>query len=924
MKTLLFLLLSLTLFAAPPRITSPLSMQELNKIMASDAAANDHFGRNIAISGDTVVVGASAKDDGVTNSGAVYIYERNISSGLFEQKAKLTASDAAANDYFGSSVAISGDTVLVGAAWNDDNGSDSGAAYLFEKPATGGWVTATEDARFTASDAAANDHFGISVAISGDTVVIGADWDDDNGASASGSVYLFEKPASGGWTSSTENAKFTASDAAADDYFGKHVAISGDTVVVGAEGDNNATGAAYLFEKPASGGWISTTEKAKLTASDASEDDQFGISVAISGDTVVIGASGDNSASGSAYIFEKPVSGWISDTEDAKLNASDATMHDNFGYSVAISGDSVVVGAWLNDDGGSAYLFEKPVSGWGNATENTKFRIADAELSDYFGFSVAINGGTVVVGANQDDEGGTNSGAAYLFNKVLFTNTIENKKEIIDIEANDPENDAISFSIIGGEDGARFSIDSGSGLLRFTNAADYETPLDVNHDNIYKLMLKVEDDIHESSTYHVLVRVSDLEYEGKAPKAISFEELNALRSDNATDNAYFGNSVAISGDTAVIGAEGFNGATGTAYIYERNSSTNTFMQIAQLNASDSAANNHFGISVAISGDIVVVGASGNAYNGSYTGAAYLFEKPDSGWISTTETLRFTASDGTQGDTFGTSVAICGNVVVVGGPGDDNDNGSDSGSAYLFEKPVSGWINIREIAKLTASDAASYDYFGSSVAISGDTVVVSTYYDDGNSGSAYLFEKPVSGWASVTENAKFTASDAASGDNFGGSIAISGDTIIVGASMNDSGSGSAYLYEKPVSGWRSTTENAKFTASDATTYDYFGKSVAIGRDIVVIGAPYGGGASGSAYLFEKPASGWANATEDAKLTASDGAASDYFGSSVAISGDTVVVGAHLDDDGGMSNSGASYIYKAKSSALNPALMLYLLN
>ena len=188
--------------------------------------------------------------------------------------------------------------------------------------------------------------------------------------------------------SATETAKLTASDGAADDSFGTSVAVSGDTVVVGAPLDSGASagqGSAYVFVEPG-GGWVSATETAKLTASDASVDDAFGHSVAVSGDTVVVGAwfdnVGPNANQGSAYVFVEPGGGWVSATETAKLTASDGAGNDRLGQSVAASGDTAAVGAYFDNigtsaDQGSAYVFVEPGGGWVSATETAKLTASD-------------------------------------------------------------------------------------------------------------------------------------------------------------------------------------------------------------------------------------------------------------------------------------------------------------------------------------------------------------------------------------------------------------------------------------------------------------------------------------------------------------------------------------------------------------------
>jgi hypothetical protein len=321
----------------------------------------------------------------------------------FAQSAKLTASGA--SGLVGISVAVSGDTVVVG----DDTIFLVGSAYVFVKPG-GGWSTMTETARLNPSDGGSYDAFGHSVAISGDTVVVGAWGHDVGGNEHQGAAYVFVKPG-GGWTTMTETARLTASDGEADDIFGYSVAISGDTVVAGAWNDSPtghlAHGSAYVFVKPG-GGWTTATETAKLTPSDAAASDLFGYAVAISGDTVVAGAPfddiGANTDQGSAYVFVKPGGGWATTTQTAKLTATDGAASDEFGFAVAISGDMALVGAPGNTLAtavvpGSAYVFVKPGGGWTTTTETAKLTAADGANDHHFGLSVAVDSDTFVAGA---------------------------------------------------------------------------------------------------------------------------------------------------------------------------------------------------------------------------------------------------------------------------------------------------------------------------------------------------------------------------------------------------------------------------------------------------------------------------------------------------------------------------------------------
>jgi len=372
-----------------------LSLTE-QKITALDAALGDRFGISVAVSGDTAVVGAEGDDDGGGNSGSVYVFTR--SGNTWSQQAKLTASDAAAADFFGNSVAVSGDTIIVGALRDEDAGIESGSAYVFTRSGT----TWTEQQKLTASDAAAFDFFGNSVAVSGDTIIVGAIADD------SGSAYVFTRSG----TTWTEQQKLTASDAAGGDEFGASVAVSGDTAVVGANADADAgtdSGSAYVFTRSGT----TWTEQQKLTASDAASGDFFGASVAVLGDTAVVGASGDDGLSGSAYVFTRSGTTW---TEQQKLTASDAAAGDRFGGSVAVLGDTAVVGAFNDDDAGndsgSAYVFTRSGTTW---TEQQKLTASDAAAGDRFGVSVAVFGDTTVVGASLNDDAGNDSGSAYVY-----------------------------------------------------------------------------------------------------------------------------------------------------------------------------------------------------------------------------------------------------------------------------------------------------------------------------------------------------------------------------------------------------------------------------------------------------------------------------------------------------------------------------
>jgi uncharacterized repeat protein (TIGR01451 family) len=376
-------------------------------------------------------------------------------------------------------------------------------------------------------------------------------------------------------------------------------------------------------------------------------------------------------------------------------------------------------------------------------------------------------------------------------------------------------------------------------------------------------------------------------------------------------NDSFGISVALSGDTAVVGAYGdgigANGGQGSAYVFTR--SGTVWSQQAKLSADDGAAIDLFGISVALSGDTVVVGAREDDIGANTNqGSAYVFTRSGTVW---SQQAKLSASDGAAGDMFGISVALSGDTAVVGASGDDIGANPNQGSAYVFTRSGSVWS---QQAQLSAGDGAVNDAFGSSVALSGDTAVVGAHQDDiganPNQGSAYVFTRSGTVWSPQT---KLSAGDGAAGDMFGISVALSGDTAVVGALWDDIGAnvdqGSAYVFTRSGTVWSQQTQ---LSAGDGAAGDNFGGSVALSGDTAVVGASgddIGANANqGSAYVFTRSGTVW---NQQAKLSAGDGAADDSFGDSVALSGDTAVVGALWDDSVGPTGNpdvGSIYLYR----------------
>ena len=402
---------------AGERQAGPLvSLKQLAELTPSVRGANDWFGFSIAASGNTVVVGAF--DANIEQFGTVYVYVKPSGGWAnMTQVATLTSSDSGQG--FATSVAISGNTIVVGAAntsnFGDPAAAGPGAAYVYVMP-SGGWHDMTETAKLTASDGKNGDAFGDSVAISGNTIAVGAFFaTDSSGNTFAGRSYVFVRPASGWAGDLHETGKLTASDSQLLNYMGDSVGISGDTIVVGSYGHNNFQGTAYVFVKPANG-WVNMTQTAELSSSDGAGSDDFGFSAAISGDTVVIGAPNARTSKGAAYVFVKPSNGWLSMTQTGELIANNSVQFESFGQSVAITSKLVVVGApsatiGSNFGQGGAYVFPKPASGWKNQISNLELTASDGAANDGFGLSVGIGGTTIFAGAPKN----TTPGAAYVF-----------------------------------------------------------------------------------------------------------------------------------------------------------------------------------------------------------------------------------------------------------------------------------------------------------------------------------------------------------------------------------------------------------------------------------------------------------------------------------------------------------------------------
>ena len=375
----------------------------------------------------------------------------------------------------------------------------------------------------------------------------------------------------------------------------------------------------------------------------------------------------------------------------------------------------------------------------------------------------------------------------------------------------------------------------------------------------------------------------------------------------------FGEKVAIDGDTLVVGAKfadyGGLGNCGTAYVYQRDwGTTGNWGLVRLLVASDRAASDQFGYSVSIDGDTIVIGADNDNSN---RGAAYVFERNLGGDNNWGEVKKLVASDGAATDFFGYDAKVRGDRIVVSSLWDD----SRRGAAYVFERNQGGAGNWGEVRKLTASDRDDVDEFGTSVDLYGNTIVVGAHYDDqraDNAGAVYVFERDLGGSGHWGQAKKITAIDGGSGDQFGENVSLYGDTLAVSAPYDDdraTNAGAVYLFERNQGGSGQWGLLRKVHAPDGAASDLLGVGLDLDGDRLVVGAWASdayGEKTGSAYLFHRD---WNDPNRWGlvqRFLADDATVESHFGWRVAISGDTIAVGAPRDDEF-VEDGGACYIF-----------------
>jgi hypothetical protein len=718
------------------------------------------FGTSVAVSGSTVVVGAPGEAaDGTPYLGNAYVYDLATPTA---PPITLTGSEEYGG--FGQAVAVSGNTVVVGAPYMTAlTFMDAGNAYVFDA------ATGVLTGELTSPNAQSGGQFGAPVAVSGNTVVVGADMETVDGLTDAGNAYVFDAATLSAPATTLINLSVQESG-----FFGASVAVSGNTVLVGAPGQNLVLlphlsvpqyGVALMYNLATGGPPTSLFPSASQFGAEVQAYQKFGASVAVSGNTVVVGAPGNpaNSPclSANAYVFDTTTGALTSmlvspNYPPAVATELEPSVATDFGYVIAVSGNTVVAGApgesALSNYAGDAYVFNAATSALTSTLTSP-----NAQAQGAFGTSVAVSGEWVAVGApgeTDSDTGTPLAGIVYVFGvfgascNPPFTLTSPNP----------------TANPYGGGFGSSVAL-SGNTLVVGAPAETAQgyaagTPPGYGASgNVY---------------------VFDLATGGPPTTLIS---------PNVQLAGYFGSSVAVSGNTLVVGAPDEtapgNVGVGNAYVYNLASLTSPPIT---LNPSYTEYGGNFGESVAVSGNTVVVGAPGedaeliNVGPVQDAGDVLVFNVASGG---ATQTQDLTSPHAIYGGDFGGSVALTGNTLVVGAPGEAaNGYGSpgfaNSGNAYLYENIATPFPSP---TTLTSPNVQLAGYFGSSVAVSGNTVVVGapgeTAPGNGGVGNDYVFDLTTPAAAPVTLN------------HFSGPVAVSGTTLFLGAPGNSVGG--AYNY-----------------------------------------------------------------------------------------------------------------------------------
>ncbi|MCA9254237.1 MAG: hypothetical protein KDA33_01310 [Phycisphaerales bacterium] len=779
-----------------------------------DATAQARFGADVAVSGDYAIFGAPYDSSAVSSGGAAYIFERSGSE--WRPSARLTPSEPTANQQFGARVAIDGDTAVIGARLGVPDFSYRYAIYVF-RHVNGEWL---EIARLSNSLGVNDEFTDLSVAIDGNQIAVGC----PRAANQNGAVFVFEESA-GFWV---PTAIPTPSNALGISLFGASVAWADNQLLIGApRADNGAgvrTGAVYRYSRDYGGGYLSPS---RILPEDGVANTWFGASLATDNLTLVVGACNTLYSTygyGAAYIFERTGSGW---RPLQKESASDGPPRFGFGRRVDVWNDTIAVASnSVSGTSNGAIVVYRKADDWRYVSD---FTPTDGQWQDEFGYSVALAGDSVLAGAPRRNTTSIDGGSVYSFDLVPleFDCNTNGVPDVCDIQLGDSVDcngngvpDACELAAQTSRDcngngqpdecepdgqneiGVIPSPDAGAAYFGWTLAMCGTTAVIGVSSNPARV--------------HV--------YENFAAEWIPQTSLSP--DDGDTGNG-FGSVIAMDGDTVVVGAHYDDEAgedSGAAYVFHR--TDGEWSQVAKLMASDAMGDELFGRSVAVSGSMIVVGTSGyvNAayvyrnvagvwqeiakltsptaettgfgyrvaidgdtiavtaprYSTTPGGAMHVFREIDGQW---TPQDSLGASDAVAGDIFGQSVDLSQGTIVIGAQYHGEGPPEITGRAYVFREVDGHWA---ETAILRPDESTSSDYFGNSVAVRNGVVLVSDVHEfisgaGARHGPVHVFREFEGEWRRVL---KLRTADGNLETRFGGSVATDGAIVLTGAAYEN--------------------------------------------------------------------------------------------------------------------------------------------
>ncbi len=838
---------------------------EFQKLLADPSINEQQFGYSVAVFENTAVIGANA-------SNSAYIFEK--SGGEWIQTDFLMPENSSGNQ-FGCSVDIYGDYIIIGADEDDENGDNSGAAYIYKKNGDS-WTLLN---KIMANDGGENDFFGNAVSIYEDFIFVGAYHSGTSGYQ--GSVYVYHQN-NGNWEFYT---KLTGTDVSSNANFGYSVDLFDTYAIIGGNNDS-----AYIFYNN-TGTW--ELHQTLFADDDDGASNQFGYTVAINNNYAVVGAQNPPdtlSFTGAAYVFSNNSDNW---QQEAKLTAPNPAQGDKFSKALAIYNDTILVGApfhnYTTTSTGYVYCFTKDNNSWVNFMN---IAASDPFFNSFLGSSIALSENFAIVGAyNARNDSSERSGAAYLF-------YLSNEPVIIsnphDVWANVDETVNFSITYSNATD-FQWQIDDGTG---FTNIIDDDIFQNSNTSKLKINGITLDMDLNKfrciisNDSGSVTSNYATLHVDTNNIPSIIIET-QKLTSSNGNAEDFFGYSVDIDNDYLIVGANKMNMTSyaGYATIFKRNS--DSWEELKILNPTDTA-NDGFGYSVSISGDYAFVGAYKDTSDNLECGAVYIFNKNNGGADNWGLVGKLTAEIPQKNEFFGYSIDISGDYAAIGAYGYDTLH--QYGTVYVYKNLSGNWTEQTQLFSLTAESNTN---FGKAVAINGNYLIVGA-----NNDSAYIFYNNAGNWE-YQNTIVADDDDAGQQELFGHSVAINDNFAVVGAIHKPypDCNGTIYIYQNNSGNW---TQLTQIMANDNNEGDIFGNSVAICGDTIIVGAPrnnFNGTASGCAYIFSYQNNSW---SQISKMVASDGQPVDRFGYDVAISGHSVLVGARADDAPEI-NKGSAYVF-----------------